>query len=120
MGSYEGNGGNDGTVVGIGISFSLRLGLSFGFGLSLPPPADWGLGDAGLDEVGAGVDHGRAVGGSLGGLGAGGGHHLLALLRHHHVLVDVHHGLAHLPGRRHLPWLARLHRGEGAHRLSVI
>ena len=117
-GGDHSNGGDHSTIVGISVSFSLGLGLSFG--LSLSPPADRGLGDASLDKVGAGVDHGRGVGGGLGGLGAGGGHHLPALLRHHHVLVDVHHSLANLPGGRNLPGFAGLHRGEGADRLRQI
>ena len=115
----HGNRGDHSSVVSFGIGFSLRLGFSFGFGFGLPPPANRGLGHTGLDEVGAGVDHGGGVGGSLGGLGARGRHHLAALLRHHHVLVQVEHGLAHLAWALNLAGLASLHWSQRAHWLGI-
>merc|ERR1711962_281013 len=115
----HGNRGDHRSVVSFSFGFSLRLGFSFGFGFSLPPPANWWLGHTGLDEVGAGVDHGGGVGGSLGGLGARGRHHLAALLCHHHVLVQVQHGLAHLARALNLAGLASLHWSQCAHWLGI-
>merc|ERR1719153_1504060 len=68
-----------------------------------------------LNEAGGCVHYMGVVGGCLRGLSTDSPDHLLTGLSYYSVLMDVKHGLAHLPWVLHLPWYTLLYRCDSTH-----
>merc|ERR1711955_79494 len=116
---YMGTNSPDGSPVSVSVS-GLSLGLSLPLVVSSVSSHHTvsvrdGVRYSSLHQAGGCVHYMGVVGGCLRCLSTHSPHHLLTGLCYNSVLMDVKHGLTHLPWVLHLPWYTLLDRGHSTY-----